>query len=51
MPAERCFVGDHAFGMATDLTLLAQREQKEPAVRIPSGAGYIDATRYLKVQV
>ena len=40
MPAEPCFRGEHAFGSAADLTLLDQREQNAPLMRILGGAGW-----------
>jgi hypothetical protein len=50
MPAERFFEGDDAFGTAANLTLLDQREQNEPAVRIPGGTGSINVTWLVMVQ-
>jgi hypothetical protein len=50
MPAEPCFKGDRAFGTASDLTLLDQREQNAPVVRNPGGARSINATRHFVVQ-
>jgi hypothetical protein len=50
MPAERFFEGDDAFGTAANLTLHDQREQTEPAVRIPGGTGSINVTWLVMVQ-